>query len=268
MRIAGEIWDALKTQDHDPQTQNPIHADLTTIRNDSPLQQLLLQQPQVETWITRPYDMREIRHTILHLQNNKATGTDGIPGEIYEILHKHLIDFILQIMNQITHGVAVPGKWTEGAIVHIRKNSKQECANYRPIFLTQIIYKIWPRLQPSRLARILHLATPSTQYGYKNGLSAIDAIIKLEHAIKTGPDNLAIVLMDISKAFECVNRTLLWTTLYKKLIPTSTTQHIRQGHQNTTLRNKDNGQYGPPVKTTLGGISSLSTKCATIHHIT
>ena len=48
--------------------------------------------------------------------------------------------------------------------------------------------------------------TSSAQYGYKAGLSTIDEIAKIEHAVETGPDSATIVLMDPPKAFDCVNR--------------------------------------------------------------
>ena len=183
----------------------------------------------------------------------KQPGLMAYQGNIYKILHKHLGEFQLEITNRIMHGDAIPENWTEGAIVHIHeKGDKLECANYRAIFLTQLIYKIWSKLLTGRLAKILHLLTPSTQYGYKSGLSTIDAIIKFEHEIKTGTSNLTLVLMDLSKAFDCANRTLLWNAIYKKGLPIPMIQHIRQGHQNTTLRRKDNGEYGLPVKNNVG----------------
>ena len=67
--------------------------------------------------------MREIQNAMTHLQN-KATGADGIPGELYRILYKHLGRSILHIANNITHGDEIPKQWTEGEIVHIRKKRK------------------------------------------------------------------------------------------------------------------------------------------------
>merc|ERR1712112_358532 len=57
------------------------------------------------------------------------------------------------------------------------------------------------------------------QYGYKPGHSALDALIKIERYIQEGPKGTQILLMDISKAFDAINSTQLWTTLYKKGIP-------------------------------------------------
>ena len=104
----------------------------------------------------------------------------------------------------------------------------------------------------NRLAKIIHLMTTSTQYGYKSGLSTIGAIIKLEHAIQTGPDSANIVLMGLSKAFGSVNRRILWETLYKTGLPIPTIKHIMHGHQSTTPRCNDNGTYGTPVINNVG----------------
>ena len=147
----------------------------------------------------------------------------------------------------------LPEQWTEGALVHIRKkDSMQECPNYRPICLTQIIYKIWLKLQTNRLSRILHFVTFNTQFGYKSGLSTIDAIIKLEQSIREGIENMAIILMDIAKAFGDVNRVLLWATLYKCGIPITAIQHIRGGLPKTILRHKENRTYGTPITNNVG----------------
>ena len=178
--ITDEMWGKHTTwaDTHEAQQQDIAPHQLLQIREASPLMQLI-QQSEIEKWITRPYSIREIQNTIIHLKNNKATGSDRIPGEIYTAPNKHLSHFITHLMNNIMHGQPTPGQWTEGGIIHIRKKeTKLECANYRPICLTQIIYEIRYKLLTARLAQIIHLLTSTTQYGYKRGLSAIDAIVK------------------------------------------------------------------------------------------
>ena len=58
--------------------------------------------------------------------------------------------------------------------------------------------------------------------------------------------------MDLSKAFDTVNRTILWTALYKTGIPIQTILHIRRGHANTTLQSKYNKQYGKKIYNNIG----------------
>ena len=88
-------------------------------------------------------------------------------------------------MNLIKAGKHIPEKWTEGTIVYIykEKGDAGECKNYRPICLTQIIYKIWSGLIARKLTKIMHIVTTNNQFRYKEGVSAADAIIKVEQYI-------------------------------------------------------------------------------------
>ena len=58
--------------------------------------------------------------------------------------------------------------------------------------------------------------------------------------------------MGLSKAFDAINRTQLWATLYKKGLRLETIVQIRQGHQNTQLCAKNQGKYGPLAKNNVG----------------
>ena len=58
--------------------------------------------------------------------------------------------------------------------------------------------------------------------------------------------------MDLSKAFDAINRAQPWTTLYKNGIPLETISHIRKGHQNTMLCAKHQGTYGKESKNNVG----------------
>jgi len=109
---------------------------------------------------------KRYKKSINSLKNQKSHGSDGIPGEAYKILHKHINLPIANIMNHIQAGGEMPKEWVEGTIVHIYKNKGEidDCAPYRPICLTQIIYKIWPQLLTTRLAKILHTITSQQQF--------------------------------------------------------------------------------------------------------
>jgi len=97
--------------------------------------------------------------------------------------------------------------------------------------------------------------TPHDQHNpiwIQKGLSAIGAIQKVEQYIQEGTKGSQIILMGLSKAFDTINRTQLWTALYKKGLPLENIVQIRHGHQNTQLCEKHKGQYGPLTKTMLG----------------
>ena len=139
-------------------------------------------------------------------ENNKSMGTDGIPGGVYKILWAPLSPFIHEITNQINAGQTMPDTWGIERKRIFGKNITLGCNNYRPLCLTQIIYKTWHKAQSSRIARILHSLTSNSQFGYKYKLSAIDDIVKLERAPRKGSKSTEIIPMGLSKALDFVNR--------------------------------------------------------------
>ena len=70
-------------------------------------------------------------------------------------------------MNLIKAGKPIPARWGEGAIVYIYKNKGDavECGIYRPICLTQIIYKIWTGVITRKLTKIMHIVTCENRFG-------------------------------------------------------------------------------------------------------
>jgi len=249
--IDEQTWDEiekttkLNTTTTTQQTQ-PIHPNLTTIREHAQLIQAQQKNPQIANMLLKDYTQKDIQQAIKRLKNNKAHGSDGIPAEAYKAINTWLTEPLTTMLNHIKNGQQLPKTWKNGAVVHIYKNKGdgKNCENYRPISLLEIVYKIWPNLVTLRLAQILHIVTSNNQYGYKENNSTLDAIMKVEHYLTTKNNAANILLMGLSKAFDTVNRTILWASLYKAGIPIQAILHIRRGHTNTTLQSKYNKQYG------------------------
>ena len=89
---------------------------------------------------------------------------------------------------------------------------------------------------------MIHLLTGINQYGYKQGLSTLDDIQKLEECIQGSKHGAQILLMGMSKAFDTINRTILWEVLYKKR------NTARNHHTNTTSPQTNNAMRKHQVK--------------------
>ena len=98
----------------------------------------------------------------------------------------------------------------------------------------------------------MHILTQNIQYGYKAKISTIDAIMKIETYLGRKTGHAHLLLMGLPNAFDTINRTLLWATLYKKGLPIDMTLHIRRGHKQTKLMAKTQGQYGELVDNNAG----------------
>ena len=74
---------------------------LQHIRKHSQLAQLNEENEHIHTWLTTDYTEAEVKKAIMGLKNNKAHGSDGIPGEVFKILRQHMAKPITKIMNKI-----------------------------------------------------------------------------------------------------------------------------------------------------------------------
>merc|ERR1712093_499632 len=61
-----------------------------------------------------------------------------------------------------------------------------------------------------------------------------------------------MLCMDLSKAFDSINRELLWTALYRKGLPVPLILMLIEGHRTTTLCAKNKGTYGEDVHANIG----------------
>ena len=148
----------------------------------------------------------------------------------------------------------IPQRWTNETIVYIYKNKggAGEFGNYRPICVTQIIYKISPGPIARKLTKISHILTRNNRYGYKEGISTIGAIIKVEQYIEQEERKDKVLLMGPSEAFGTINRAMLWETLYKKGTPGEMIGRIGRGQQGTRMASEYNGGYGESHGNNIG----------------
>ena len=98
----------------------------------------------------------------------------------------------------------------------------------------------------------MNIITSNNQYGYKEGIPTTDAIIKVEQYIEQEDNNGKVLLMDLSKAFGAIDRTLLWTTLCKKGLPVEMIRHIQRGRKGAKLSPKYRGRYAESKDDNIG----------------
>ena len=100
----------------------------------------------------------QTQKAIATLSNNKATGLDLLPAELFKILGEkapNLITILTKGFNEILNGNAkdmIPPAWNASRMILLHKgDDKHDIVNYRPITLIQIIYKIFATILANRL---------------------------------------------------------------------------------------------------------------------
>jgi hypothetical protein len=96
------------------------------------------------------------------------------------------------------------------------KGSKRECTQYRGISLLSHAGKMYAKIIEKRLRPIMELQLEEEQMGFRRNKSCTDAIFTLRQLAERNIEynkNMFIAFVDQEKAFDRVDRTLLWQTM-------------------------------------------------------
>ena len=95
----------------------------------------------------------EVKWALGRITTNKASGDDGIPVELFQILKDDAVKVLHSICQQIWKTQQWPQDWKRSVFISIpKKGSAKECSNYRTIALishtSKVVLKVLqPRLQ-------------------------------------------------------------------------------------------------------------------------
>lgn len=220
-------------------------------RPSSVNEEALRQIPQRPTVyeLDQPPTKDELQKAINQMNSGKAPGKDGIPAEVYKALGITALEVFHDILLTIWDTEAMPAELRDATIVTLYKNkgSKSDCGNYRGISLLSIAGKILARILLNRLiANISENCLPEAQCGFRSGRSTIDmvfAIRQIQEKCIEQRMGLYAVFIDLTKAFDTVNREALWTILSKLGCPAKFTTLIQLFHEDMTGQVLSNGEY-------------------------
>ena len=164
----------------------------------------------------------EIKYAVFSQKNNKSTGTDQLCAELFKAAYDIISPFLLRLFNRLLSNSEYPRLWGEGIIVPIFKGENpDEAGNYRGITLINILGKIYSQILLNRLNKWAEREKKilDTQFGFQKGKSTIDCIFTLHSIIAKTLDageKLYCIFIDYEKAFDKIDRSLLWQKLLKE----------------------------------------------------
>ena len=78
----------------------------------------------------------EVKWALESITMNKASGNDGIPAELFQILKDHAVKVLHSICQQIWKTQQWPQDWKWSVFIPIpKKGNPKECSNYHTIAL-------------------------------------------------------------------------------------------------------------------------------------
>ena len=95
---------------------------------------------------------REVKWALEIITNNKPSGGDGIPGELFQILKDDAVKVLHSICQQIWGTQQWPQDWKKSVFIPIpKKGNAKECSNYPIIALISHASKGMLKILQARL---------------------------------------------------------------------------------------------------------------------
>lgn len=167
------------------------------------------------TEMRNPFTEDEVKKAAQRLKNNKSAGKDNIKPELIKYAPDSVFLEIADIINKIAETGEYPEELVQGILCALQKPGKKKgpTDNLRPIVLFSVLRKITAICLADRIKGRINNEIPITQAAYRSGRSTTEHVFAMkilaERASQSKEEIIHIALMDMSKAFDCINRNKL-----------------------------------------------------------
>ncbi|CAH8834294.1 unnamed protein product [Trichobilharzia szidati] len=180
------------------------------------------------------------------LKAGKAAGPDGIPPEALKADPETTADMLTPLLQKIWKEGKVPTDWRKGYLVKLpKKGDLGLCKNWRGIMLLSTPSKILSHIILERIKDALDTELRPEQAGFRKGKSCSDQIATLRIIIEQSMEwqsNLYLNFIDFEKAFDSVDREVIWKLLEYYGVPQIFINLIQQLYDNGTCQVIHNGK--------------------------
>ena len=173
-----------------------------------------------------PITQEEVRKAMQKMHDGKSAGVDGIPAEF--LVHAFPTDdkSLHVLIPEITHtfnlvfGGVYPKEWAECAIIPVPKSNgdPRDKDDYRGIAVGNAVSKLYSTVLLLRMDDWAERENKRArgQAGFRTGRCTADNVFVLQHALEKAKKNgkpVFAAFIDFRKAYDSVNRDLLWQSL-------------------------------------------------------
>ena len=172
---------------------------------------------------------------------NKASGGDGVPVELFQILKDDAVKVLHSICQQTGKTQQWPQDWKRSVYISISKKSNaKECSSYHTIALISHASKVMLKILQARFQQYVNCELPNVQAGFRKGRETRDQIANTCWIIKKAREfQKTTYFCFIDYAFDCVDHNKLWKIIKEMGIPDHLTCLLRNLYagQEAAVRN-------------------------------
>ena len=126
----------------------------------------------------------EVKWALESITTYKASGGDGIPGELFQILKDDAVKVLHSICQQIWKTQQWPQDWKRSIFIPVpKKGNAKEYSNYCTIALISHASKVMLKILQTRLQQYVNLELPDVQVGFRKGRGTRDQIANIRWII-------------------------------------------------------------------------------------
>ena len=142
----------------------------------------------------------EVKWALESITMNKASGGDGIPVELFQILKDDAVKVLHPIGQQIWKTQQWPQGWKRSLFIPIpKKGNAKECSNYHAIAFISHASKVMLKILQDRLQQYVNCELPDVQAGFRKGRGTRDQIANILWIIEKAREFQISVLLTMPK---------------------------------------------------------------------
>ena len=155
----------------------------------------------------------KVKWALGSISTNKASGGDGIPLELFQILKDDAVKVLHSIFHQVWKTQQRPQDWKRSVFISIpKKGSAKECSNYCSVALISHTSKVMLKILQARLQQYMNGEFPDVQAGFRKRRGTRDQIVNIHWIMEKAREfqkNIYFCFIDYAKPFDCVDHNKL-----------------------------------------------------------
>ena len=163
----------------------------------------------------------EVKGALGNITMSKASGSDRIPDELFQILKDDTMKVLHSICQQIRKTQQWPQDWNRSVFIPTpKKGNAKEYSNYHTIALISHASKVMLKILQARLQQYVIHELPDVQAGFRKGRETRDQIANIHWMIQKTKEfrkNIYFCFTDYAKAFDWVDHNKLSKILKENL---------------------------------------------------
>ena len=176
----------------------------------------------------------EVVTAIKRLKNNKSPGVCNILPEMLKYGGEDVHLAMHRLILGIWRTEAAPQDFKQDILIPIpKKGDSSLCSNYRTIALQSIAAKAYANVLRARLSEHLGSQVLEQQSGFRPDRSCTDSLFSLRLVCESAWNKhrtLFLCMLDLTKAFDSVDRNMAWQILLSRGVPPKLVALIKDLH--------------------------------------